>query len=260
MWRDAAGRVPVDSRATRRAGASSVSSSATPAIAASSVRAAAAPHSTASVATEVSDGYTYRAMSLSSNPAIDRSRGTDSPARCATAMPASAIRSFEYVIAVGRVAASADQRASRLAALPRAEVRLDDAALDPARRAGAPRTPSRRRRAWSMSEEPATCASDRWPRPTRWSTVAIMPSTSSTETAGNGRVDVGVAERDGRESERLDQREPLVGRAEVGEEDAVDASLRRELAVGVRLERTGRHGGEHERLTRRATARARRPR
>ena len=64
------------------------------------------------------------------------------------------------------------------------------------------------------------------------------------------RVDVGVAERDSGESERLDECEPLIRGAQIGEEHAIHPTFDRELAVRLRLERAVRHRCQHEGLSR----------
>ena len=60
------------------------------------------------------------------------------------------------------------------------------------------------------------------------------PAPSSWQTAGNG-LGRRAVERDRRQAELLQQRDPRVGEAQVGEEDAVDALRAREVAVARRL-------------------------
>ena len=75
-----------------------------------------------------------------------------------------------------------------------------------------------------------------------------MPSTSSTDTAGNGESMSGWPRVTAARPSDSDERDPFIARAQVGEEHAVDATLRGQLAVRVGFERAGRHRCEHERL------------
>ena len=73
------------------------------------------------------------------------------------------------------------------------------------------------------------------PSRARWRTDSATPGPSSWQTAGNGLGDVGTVERDGRQPELLEELDPWVGEAQVGEEDAVDALRARQVAVAVGL-------------------------
>ena len=105
---------------------------------------------------------------------------------------------------------AASARSSRVASPPsRALKSVSTTRPSTPRAAHAAWNASRRRRACSMSEVPATWARMRWPRSTRWSTVGDHAVDVVDGHSRERRVDVGVAEGHRGEAERLARARPV---------------------------------------------------
>ena len=198
---------------------------------------------------EVSDGNTWSASSVLSKPVIDRSLWHGDARTARDRQPGHR----HVVVGVDdRGGRSGRPRSSRVARAPSLALKSVSTTMGsscPASRVAVSNA-IERRWAWSMADGPATCAMRRCPRDDEVLDRRADARTVVDRHGRERREPVGAPEGHGCEAELRDERDALVAGPEVGEDDAVDALVGGEPAIGLGLRAAGGRRREHEHLSR----------